>query len=339
MKIQSAPAPNFSNALNFAAPKQGAVETPAPAVPVDSVQGVPIEQVAATPEQSLAQNLAAKFFAEKRVPGKDTEGSPFMKLMFGGVLASGAWCAAKVIADVAGAPTLGAAIGTAALSAGALAAGYVAADLPSGLLHHWADNYAKPDAKLGFVRKFAKQAQRHHFHPGKLGHYSVSYWAFPLSTVAWAPLVGAAALGAPAAVLAGAIGLIGGMSVYGKFHQWSHMNQREVPQHGKLLQKAGLAIDPRNHGVHHRMPWNSDYCIVTGHLNKPLDSIKFWPRYEKAIYKITGAKPDSWNVPEYKEYVDGKITKEEYIARSREMMKGFKANEMPMRKEKWGIDG
>ncbi|ODT65002.1 hypothetical protein ABS71_12495 [bacterium SCN 62-11] len=258
--------------------------------------------------------------------------------MFGGVVASGAWCAAKVIADVAGAPTLGAAIGTAALSAGALAGGYLLADLPSGLLHHWADNYAKPDAKLGVVRKFAKQAQRHHFHPGKLGHYSLSYWAFPLSSVAWAPLLGAAALGAPAPVLAGAIGLIGGMSVYGKYHQWSHMKQTEVPKHGKLLQKVGMAIDPKAHGVHHRMPWNSDYCIVSGHLNKPLDAIKFWPRYEKAIYTITGAKPDSWNVPEYKDYVDGKISKEEYIARSREMMKGFKATEMPMRKEKWGID-
>jgi len=138
--------------------------------------------------------------------------------------------------------------------------------------------------------------------------------------------------------LAGAIGLIGGMSVYGKFHQWSHSKSTEVPAHGKLLQKAGIAIDPRAHGVHHRMPWNSDYCIVSGHLNKPLDKIKFWPRYEQAIYKITGAKPDSWNVPEYKDYVDGKITKEEYIGRSREMMKGFKATEMPMRKEKWGID-
>lgn len=340
MKIQSAP-----NQVNLPKllPAPPAAEAPAapPAVPVaDSVQlAAPQAEAKPEPELNLGQRLVKGFFQEKRVEGKDTQGSPFMKLMFGGVLASGAWCTAKVIADIAGAPTLGAAIGTAALSAGALAVGYVAADLPSGLLHHWADNYAKPDAKLGFVRKFAKQAQRHHFHPGKLGHYSVSYWAFPLSTVAWAPLLGAAALGAPAAVLAGAVGLIGGMSVYGKYHQWSHSKSNEVPAHGKLLQKAGLAIDPRHHGVHHRMPWNSDYCIVTGHLNKPLDSIKFWPRYEKAIYKITGAKPDSWNVPEYKAYVDGEITKEEYIGRSKEMWKNFRATEMPMRKEKWGIDG
>lgn len=339
MKLQSAPNSSVANALTFSSAK--APETPqSPAAPADQIQlGGPEQPEKPTPEPGLLQRLKTGFFQEKRVPGKETEGSPFMKLMFGGVLASGAWCAAKVIADVAGAPTLGAALGTAALSAGALAGGYVLADLPSGLLHHWADNYAKPDAKLGVVRKFAKQAQRHHFHPGKLGHYSLSYWAFPLSSVAWAPLLGAAALGAPAPVLAGAIGLIGGMSVYGKYHQWSHMKQTEVPAHGKLLQKVGLAIDPRAHGVHHRMPWNSDYCIVSGHLNKPLDKIKFWPRYEQAIYKITGAKPDSWNVPEYKDYVDGKISKEEYISRSREMMKNFKVTEMPMRKEKWGIDG
>ena len=341
MQIQNAPTPSLPKLLP--APSAPATEAPAPApapaAPADAVQLQTQETEAeARPEQGTFQKMKAAFFREKRVEGQDTQGSPFMKLMFGGVCASGVWCAAKVIADVAGAPTVGAAITTAALSAGALAGGYILADLPSGLLHHWADNYAKPDAKIGVVRKFAQQAQRHHFFPGKLGHYSLSYWAFPLSTVAWAPLVGAAALGAPAPVLAGAIGLIGGMSVYGKFHQWSHMNQREVPKHGKLLQKMGVAIDPRAHGVHHRMPWNSDYCIVSGALNKPLDKIKFWPRYEKAIYKITGAKPDSWNVPEYKDYVDGKISKEEYIARSKEMMKNFRATEMPMRKEKWGID-
>ena len=159
MKIQSAP-----NQVNLPKllPAPTPAESPTPTAPVaDSVQlAAPQAEAEAKPEAelSLGQRLIKGFFQEKRVPGKETEGSPFMKLMFGGVVASGAWCTAKVIADIAGAPTLGAAIGTAALSAGALAVGYVAADLPSGLLHHWADNYAKPDAKLGFVRKFAKQA-------------------------------------------------------------------------------------------------------------------------------------------------------------------------------------
>jgi hypothetical protein len=49
--------------------------------------------------------------------------------------------------------------------------------------------------------------------------------------------------------------------------------------------------------------------------------------------------PESWKVPEYKDYVDGKISKEEYIARSKEIIKTFKVTEMPARKEKWGITG
>ena len=338
MKIQNAPTPSTPRLLPG---PQKIADPETPAVPVDKLELLEEEatQPAESAQQSWPQRMKKAFFQEKRVPGKDTEGSPFHKMMFGAVLASGAWAASKVALDIASSPTLAVGLGKAALSVGALAGGYVMADLPSGLLHHWADNYAQPDAKNPVIRKFAKQSQRHHFYPGKLGHYSLSYWAFPLSSVGWMPLAAGAALGVPSPVLSGAIGLIGGMSVYGKYHQWSHMNQREVPAHGKFLQKIGMAVDPREHGIHHRMPWNSDYCIVHGKLNKPLNAIKFWPRYEKAIYAITGAKPESWNVPAYKDYVDNKITKEEYIARMSETMKEFRKTEMPARKEKWGITG
>lgn len=336
MKIQTAPNPQIQ------LPKLTVTqtETPPPAVPVDHVAPPEFEddEPAAAPKGKMS--FKEWLLHENRVPGKETPGSPLMKGLFGAVVASGAWCAAKVAMDIASSPSIGVALGKTALNVGALAGGYLLADLPSGMLHHWADNYAQPDAKNPFIRKFAKQAQRHHFYPGKLGHYGLSYWAFPLSTVGWAPLAAGAAFGAPSAVLSGLVGLVGGMSVYGKYHQWSHSKKDEVPAHGKFLQKIGLAIDPKNHNKHHGLPWNSDYCIVHGHLNKPLDAIKFWPRYEKAVYAITGATPESWSVPEYKAYVDGKISKEEYIAQSREMMKHFKTSgEMESRREKWGITG
>ena len=334
MKIQQAPSPQLQKALP-AVEKTPAPEAAAPQ-PQDQVQLPPAGD---TEDESWFGDMKNAFFTEKRVEGQETQGSPFMKLMFGAVVASAAWAGTKVAMDIISSPSLAVGLGKAALNVGALAGGYLMADLPSGLLHHWADNYAQPDAKNPFVRKFAKQAQRHHFYPGKLGHYSLSYWAFPLSTVGWMPLAAGAALGVPSPLLSGAIGLVGGMSVYGKYHQWSHSPKSEVPAHGKFLQKVGLAVDPKNHGQHHRMPWNSDYCIVHGHLNGPMNAIKFWPRYEKAVYAITGAKPESWNVPEYKDYVDGKISKEEYIVRSKEMMKVFRETEMPARKEKWGITG
>ena len=307
--------------------------------PMEKSEVGPHDRIDFSDDEKEKTGFARWFFESKRVPGKDTQGSPFNKLTLGMVAAAGLWAGSKVVSDIAGSPSVGAAIGKVAVNLASLGAGYLAADIPSGLLHHWADNYAQPDAKNAFIRKFAKQAQRHHFHPTKLGHYSLSYWASPLSIVGWVPLAAGAALGLPSPLLSGTIGLIGGMSVYGKYHQWSHMKQEDVPAHGKLLQKMRLAIDPHDHNVHHKLPWNSDYCIVHGHLNGPLNAVKFWPRYEKTIYALTGAKPESWNVPEYKAYVDGKISKEEYIAGAKKMMLGFRNSEMLVRKEKWGIDG
>ncbi len=288
--------------------------------------------------ESPSGGLKQWFFTQKRVKGEQTQGSPFNKLTLGMVAAGGAWCAYKVGLDIVSSPSLAVAAGKVALNAAALAGGYLAADLPSGMLHHWADNYADPQSQNAFVKKFAKQAQRHHFYPGDLGKYALSAWASPLSIVGWAPLAGAAALGAASPVLAGLTGLVGGMSVYGKFHEWSHTSPKNVPPYAKFMQKIGLAVDPKGHGKHHAMPWNSDYCIVHGHLNKPLDAIKFWPRYEKFIHAVTGKAPESWNVKEYKDYVDGKISKEEYISKMRDIMKEFRQTEYVHRKEKWGIE-
>lgn len=315
------------------------VQTANPPLPAFVPSAPPTEpNVAAEPHDTI-DRLKHAFFDQKRVPGQQTEGSLFNKLTLGMVVAAGTWAAVKVAGDIASSPSLGVALLKVGVNGLALGAGYLAADLPSGLLHHWADNYADPKSKSALVRKFAKQAQRHHYFPGDLGHYSLSAWASPLSIVAWAPLAGVAALGLASPILSASVGLIGGMSVYGVFHEWSHTPKSQLPKHAKLMQKLGLAIDPKAHGQHHGMPWNSDYCIVHGHLNKPLNAVKFWPRYERAIYKLTGKAPESWNMPEYKAWVDGDITTQQYRDLRRDMIQRFRQTEFVTRREKWGIEG
>lgn len=292
-------------------------------------------------DQSMGDKVKHWLFDMNRnVPeGEKIKSSNFTKITYGAVLGALAYSAYNVATDIAAGQGVTGVATKLALNGAALAGGYLAADVASGMMHHWADQYADPNSKNAAVRKFAKQSQRHHFFPGKLGNYGPAYWAHPLSLVAWAPLVAGTALGAPAPLMSGVIGLVAGTTHYGNFHNWSHMRDSQVPAIGKFLQKAHLAIDKKTHGQHHGLPWNSDYCIVSGLMNKPLNAIEFWPRYERAVYKITGKEAESWQQKDYREYIDGKITHAEYVGRMKEVRKDFALNHKERIREKWDIKG
>ena len=298
-----------------------------------------VDTAASEPEESNTGQKLKDWFFKVRKKDDKLVGAPFHKLSYGAVLAAGAWTAFNLATDIASAGSALGVVAKVATSGAALVGGYLAADVASGLMHHWADQYADPNSENKHVKKFAKQSQRHHFHPTKLGNYTPSYWAHPLSLVAWAPLAAVSAVGAPAPLLAAALGLVGGTTHYGNFHNWAHMPNRKVPAVGKALQKAGLAIDKKAHGKHHGLPWNSDYCIVNGAMNKPLNAMEFWPKYEKLVHKITGKEAESWSQKDYKAYIDGDISKEEYIGRMKDVRKDFRENHKERIRQKWDIQG
>lgn len=316
-----------ANTEEAKAPQENAEAEAAPEAPVD-----------AKAEPSTKEKLHDWFFNVRR-KGDKLVGAPYHKLTYGAVLAAGAWTAYNVATDIASAATPLGIAGKVALNGAALVGGYLAADVASGMMHHWADQYADPNSGNKHVRKFAKQSQRHHFFPSKLGNYTPSYWAQPLSLVAWAPLVAVSALGAPGPLMSATLGLVGGTTHYGNFHNWAHMRKSDIPAVGKFLQKTGIAIGRKTHGQHHALPWNSDYCIVSGAMNKPLNAIEFWPKYEKLVHKVTGKEAESWKQKDYKEYIDGKITREEYIDRRKEVRKDFMQNHRERIREKWDIRG
>jgi hypothetical protein len=325
-QIQAKPAPSQASAQEVKAEA---------AVPADVVD------TGAAEDKSLGDKLKHWFFhVDRNVPeGDKIKSAPYHKLTYGVTLAAMGWAAIDVAQDIAAGGSPLAIAGKVAMNTAAVAGGYLAADVASGMMHHWADQYANPESGNPMVKKFAKQSQRHHFFPGKLGNYGPAYWAHPLSLVAWAPVAACAALGAPAPVTSAAIGLVAGTTHYGNFHNWSHMRTSKIPAVGKALQKVGLAIGKREHGQHHGMPWNSDYCIVSGIMNKPLDAIEFWPKYEKLVHRVTGKEAESWAQKDYKEYIDGKIDKETYISRMKEVRKDFRANHKERIREKWDIQG
>ena len=88
-----------------------------------------------------------------------------------------------------------------------------------------------------------------------------------------------------------------------QFHAWSHMKKSDLeaqPMGAAVIwaQDAGLLISRKAHGAHHRPPFESNYCIVSGLWNPLLDRSQFFKKLEKLIHATTGVPPRSWDLPE-----------------------------------------
>eukprot|EP00244_Chara_vulgaris_P005201 TRINITY_DN2068_c0_g1_i1.p1 TRINITY_DN2068_c0_g1~~TRINITY_DN2068_c0_g1_i1.p1 ORF type:complete len:168 (-),score=37.41 TRINITY_DN2068_c0_g1_i1:253-756(-) len=79
-----------------------------------------------------------------------------------------------------------------------------------------------------------------------------------------------------------------------QFHAWAHSKKSKLPWIVLQLQDAGLLVSRREHGIHHRPPYEGRYAIVSGIWNRYLDENKVMYRLEKRIYQIWGVAPRSW---------------------------------------------
>lgn len=84
-----------------------------------------------------------------------------------------------------------------------------------------------------------------------------------------------------------------------QFHAWSHMKKSELHPLIVAAQENGLLISRKDHGVHHKAPFEVNYCIVSGHWNPVLDGDRsensFFRRAERIIYDTWGVEPRCWN--------------------------------------------
>ena len=89
-----------------------------------------------------------------------------------------------------------------------------------------------------------------------------------------------------------------------EFHKLSHTVK--PPQWAAWLQKRGLILSRKEHGLHHSSPFEAHYCIFTGQCNTVLDKSHFWRRLEAIIYRANGVEPNCWkedpHYPEIKEF-------------------------------------
>jgi hypothetical protein len=66
---------------------------------------------------------------------------------------------------------------------------------------------------------------------------------------------------------------------------------------------------PLDHTKWHTDTDNSGYCLV-GLSNGALDKAQFWPKWERAVHKLTGKTPLSWKVEPYRQYVAGQLDRD-----------------------------
>jgi len=175
--------------------------------------------------------------------------------------------------------------------------GYVFADLGSGVFHWSVDNYGNDRTPVvgGVIAAF----QGHHLYPWTITKrefcnniHKVALPTIPLQAgLLAAPLPGTADVFL--AVFTSCVVLSQ------LFHSWSHCRKSQLPAPVIALQDAGILVSRKAHGQHHRLPFDGNYCIVSGAWNNYLDSSGFFRNLENIVYERTKVEPRCWNEPDY----------------------------------------
>jgi ubiquitin-conjugating enzyme E2 variant len=174
----------------------------------------------------------------------------------------------------------------------AFAAGVVAADFASGIVHWGADTWGRDDCPIVGPRLLVP-FRVHHINPDDFlrrrfvdTNGEVAFLAIPfLAGLLMLPLD--RWWGSPVVVFGAAFSGVGSMT--NQIHQWAHMPS--PPRLVAWLQQCGVLLGQRAHALHHRRPYDGDYCITTGWCNRPLEAMGFFKRLESTITFVTGIRP------------------------------------------------
>lgn len=205
---------------------------------------------------------------------------------------------------------------------GTAVASYVGADFIGGIVHHAIDNYAKPGE--GVMGTLASDYTAHHY----FGHSNHQQEAVE-NTNPYVKVLGPALAGLALSPVGPFLGVAAAVSLGGSLtgllsHRFAH--DKKPSKAVRLLQKMGILQTEENHASHHRMPFSDSYTPVNGCLNPLLDGTHFWRKWEKGIYKLTGAEPKTWHHPPTRDFALGKIDKDEYQARYDDEIPMYMAN-------------
>ncbi len=173
-------------------------------------------------------------------------------------------------------------------------ASIVLGDIGTGVFHWSVDNYGS--LKTPVVGSICHAFQGHHDTPWTITFrslannlYKVAYGCAPsLFLLCALPNVG------PMSRLFFAL-FINWWLLSQELHKYSHMKANKTPALVKRMMDMGLILSRKEHGRHHTPPFDSNYCILTGHNNRWMDDSKLFRRLERVVFELTGNEPNTWN--------------------------------------------
>jgi ubiquitin-conjugating enzyme E2 variant len=166
--------------------------------------------------------------------------------------------------------------------------GAVSADFSSGLVHWFADTWFEETMPI-LGRRLLRPFRVHHVNPDDFLRRNFIDTNGDVCMVIL-PLLLAIFLFTPSSF---ASVFLLSMCIVGvptnQVHQWAHMPR--PPRVVAWLQSRNILLSRSDHRMHHRPPYVEYYCIATGWLNRPLTAIRFFPRLEALITRLTGLQP------------------------------------------------
>lgn len=163
------------------------------------------------------------------------------------------------------------------------------ADFGTGVYHFSVDNYGSKTTPV--VGAQIEAFQGHHEEPWTITYRDFCNNCFP-TCLATMPFLIAFELFMPSPyVLLWAVVACTGIAFCQEFHKWSHTLRSQCHPFINWLQDCGLLVARKAHLRHHKRPFETNYCIVTGHMNPILDRTGFFFGLAAIITRITGVRP------------------------------------------------
>ena len=171
---------------------------------------------------------------------------------------------------------------------------WISADFGSGVLHWSVDNYG--NGRTPIMGSIIAAFQGHHTAPWTITQRSfcnnvyklcIPFGIIPVSILAYGT-------GPMLTYFLTTFCVLEILSQ--EFHKWSHQMKSETPFIGNLLQKYHLSIGRVPHFKHHTIPFETNYCIISGICNPILDQYGFFRRMEHFIYQQNGIESNAWKL-------------------------------------------
>ena len=164
----------------------------------------------------------------------------------------------------------------------------VIAEVISAMMHHAEDRYGNIewiDSKNPILRFIGKNVVspniEHHQFPGRICYSS--YWERNNTTIIPSLILAACFWWCWPICLGFLI-----MSQSNQIHMLSHKKSNSFI---RFLQKIRILNSPKLHAIHHKMPFSTDFAVITGFMNPILNFIRFWTILEIIYWVLFGIRP------------------------------------------------